>query len=107
MPKAPIELTLYDDADEPIIKLSRVTVPWGILKKAVRLSKTLTQKPEDISDEQIDELTDLVVMIFGEEKVTRDDLEKRADVNDMINVIQSIVSRGRGLVPNAPPAAGK
>jgi hypothetical protein len=106
MPKVPIELDLYNSDNEKVKSLSRVVVPWGILKKAVRLGKKIFDvAPEDVSEENLDEMADLVVEIFGEEKVTRQELDKGADVGDMISVIETIVNRGHGLVPNAPPAA--
>lgn len=100
MPRAPIQLDLYDADSEVIKSLSRVVVPWGILKKAVRLSKHI----DELNEETVDEMADLVVQIFGEEKVTRQELDEFADVGDMISVIQTIVQRGHSLIPNAPPA---
>lgn len=106
MPRAPIELDLYDNDNEKVKTLSRVVVPWGILKKAVRLNKRLGKVDvEEIDEEAIDEMADLVIETFGEDKVTREELDKYADLGDMITLIQTLVQRGHGLVPNAPPAA--
>ena len=63
--KAPIELNLYDDSDEPIKKLRRIIVPWGLAKKAVAISKSL-HGSEEIEGEQLDAISDLVISIFGD-----------------------------------------
>jgi hypothetical protein len=106
MPKAPVELDLYDSDDEKVKSLHRLIVPWGILKKAARLNKRIGKaKDDDLGEEDVDEITDLVIQIFGEDKVTRDELDRYADVGDMISVIKTIVARAQGLIPNAPPAA--
>lgn len=100
----PVELTIYDSENEPVKKLSRLIVPWGVLKKAVRLAKSIT-KADDLGESDLDELTGLIIQVFGEDKITREELEAGADVGDMIVTIQAIVGRGQGLLPNAPPAA--
>ena len=102
-PKTPVELTLYDENDEISKELRRLIIPWGLLKKAVRLQESIDES--NITDDDIDSISDLVIEIFGEEKVTREELEKGADVGDLMAVLMSIVSRARGLVPNAPPPA--
>lgn len=102
--KAPIELNLYDDTDEPIKELRRIIVPWGLAKKAVSISKSL-RASEEIEAEQVDAISDLVIEIFGADKVTREELEKFADLSDMVAVIRAIEARAFNLVPNPPPAA--
>jgi hypothetical protein len=105
MPKAPVELDLYDENSDNIKHLSRVVVPWGILKKAVRLYKRIGKDAEEISEDSIDEMAGLVIEVFGEAQVSREELDKYADLGDMINLIKTLVTRGHGLIPNAPPAA--
>ncbi|HAE59764.1 MAG TPA: hypothetical protein DCG54_09750 [Anaerolineae bacterium] len=102
--KAPIELNLYDDSDEPIKDLRRIIIPWGLAKKAVSISKSL-RASDEIEADQVDAITDLVVEIFGEDKVSREELEKFADLSDMVSVIRAIEVRAFNLVPNPPPAA--
>ena len=101
----PVELTIYDSENEPVKKLSRLIVPWGVLKKAVRLAKSIAKNPDDLGESDLDELTGLIIQVFGEDKITREELEAGADIGDMIVTIQAIVGRGQGLLPNAPPAA--
>ena len=106
MPRACVELELYGTDNEVIKKLSRVVVPWGILKKTLRVQKAIAGKEmEAITPEDMDEMAGLVVEIFGEDQVTRDDIDKYADLGDVIAVIAAVGNRARGLVPNAPPAA--
>lgn len=105
MAGTPISITLYDADDEVIQTYTRSVVPWGILKRAVKMAKRLNVDMEDISnlnEEVIDELAGLVVIIFGD-KFSIDDLDKGADISDMVAVIQQIVSKAGGLVPNAKP----
>ena len=101
----PVELTIYDSDNEPVKKLSRLIIPWGVLKKAVRLGKVITKNQDEIGEADLDELTGLIIHVFGEDKVTRAELEAGADIGDMVTTIQAIVMRGQGLLPNAPPAA--
>jgi len=101
----PIVLTLYDENDEPIAELKRLIIPWGLLKKAVRLQKDIGDRLNEPTEADIDAIANLVIEIFGAEKVTLEQLDKYADVPEMMTVLMSIVSRARGLVPNSPPQA--
>jgi hypothetical protein len=102
----PVELTIYDSNYEPVKKLSRLVIPWGVLKKAVRMAKTISAKnPNDLGDDEMDAISDLIIHVFGEEKITRAELDAGVDIGDMVTTIQAIVARGQGLLPNAPPAA--
>jgi hypothetical protein len=106
MPRANVELKLYDANDEVVKDLHRLIVPWGVLKKANRLGKRLKKsKEEELEDADIDEISSLVVEIFGEDRVTVEELDKYADVGDLISVILSIANRAKGIIPNAPPVA--
>jgi hypothetical protein len=100
--RAPIQLTLYNENDEPLKELSRVIVPWKLLKKSIRLAKNVDLN--NPGEDDIDQIADLIIEVFGESKVTRDELDNYADIGEMSSVLLSIVSRARGLVPNAPPA---
>jgi hypothetical protein len=102
--KAPINLNLYDQGDEPIKELHRIIIPWGLAKKAISISKSL-RKGEEINADQMDAIAALVVEVFGEDQVTIEELDKYADLGDMVSTIREIEARAYGLVPNAPPAA--
>ncbi len=97
--RTPVELTLYDEKNEVIKELSRVVVPWGILKKATRLAEDLDV--DQLKESDIDNIAGLVVEIFGETNVTIAELDKYADVGDMISVVMSIMSRASALTPNS------
>ncbi len=105
---APIQITLYDEHEEVKETYSRSRVPWGILKKAIRLSKLNTDL-DKISAEDIDAIAGLVVEIFGDQ-FTIAELDKGADVSEMMTVLQAIVTRASRLVkanPTVPPAKPK
>ena len=104
-PRASIELELYDEDSEVVKSLHRVVVPWGILKKAIRMGKVLDKPGDEMTEDDINQVSDLVVEIFGEDKVTRAELDKYADIGDMMAVLMNIISRARGIIPNAPPVA--
>lgn len=103
--KTPVELTLYGPNDEVVKELRRLIIPWGLLKKAARFQAELDVN--NITGDDIDKISDLIIEIFGEEQVSRAELEAGADVGDMLAVLLGIVSRARGLVPNASPPAKK
>ena len=98
-----ITLTLYTDGDEKKNEYRRLIVPWGFLKRAVRLSKNLGNGKK-VEEDQLDEIADLLVEFFGNQ-FTREDLEKGADLTEILTCFNSIVAKARGLIPNAPPPA--
>ena len=104
MPKSgtPIKLTIYNADDEPVKELSRLVVPWGILKRAVRMMDKMDV--ENPTEEDIDAISGLIVQIFGD-KVTIEELDNGADMDDMISCLRQIIAKARGLVPNPPPPA--
>lgn len=99
-----IKITLYSDGDEKKSDYQRLIVPWGFLKRAVRLSKSLGKKNE-VGEAQIDEISDLLVEFFGN-KFTREELEAGADVGEIMACFNSIVARAKGVLPNAPTPTG-
>lgn len=98
----PVQLTLYNADDEPIKELSRLVIPWGILKRSVRLAKNVD--PNHLGEEDIDAITALVKEVFGD-NVTMKELEDGADVGDMLSVLQMIVAKAGGAMPTQPPLA--
>lgn len=98
----PVKLTIYDADDEPVKELSRLVIPWGILKRAVRMVEHLDL--EHVKEEDIDAISALIVEVFGG-KVTIEELDAGADLDDMIACLEQVISKARGMVPNAPPPA--
>lgn len=96
---APICITLYGADDEPIKTYERYTLPWGILKRALRFAKTAGNL-DDVSEDLIDEMGGVVCQVFGEQ-FTLQELEAGADAGEILSVFQQIVSRARSLVPES------
>jgi hypothetical protein len=107
MPGTPISLKIYGTDNEVLKEITRPIIPWGILKKAAALAKNLDL--ENIDETDIDGITGLVIEIF-DGQVTLSELDKGADVGDMISIIRGIVSRAGALVkenPTQPPPKSK
>lgn len=101
-PNAAIVITLYTEQDEKKNEHRRLIVPWGFLKRAVRLSKELDGG--EITEDVIDQVADLLVEFFGQ-AFTREELEKGADVAEIMACFQAIVAKAKGILPNPPPPA--
>lgn len=100
----PLKITLYDPATNEVKKeFSRSFVPWRILKKAIQLSKTLANLDQtDITEADVDAIAGLVVDVFGDQ-FTVAELNDGADLSEMMTVLQAIISKAEGMVPNPPP----
>ena len=107
MAGTPITFTLYDPKTDEVKKeYRRSFIPWKLLKEAVKVSKLLNKDKEDessVSEETVDQLAGLVVAVFGDQ-FSIEDLNNGADVTEMISVIQQIVNKANGIIPNPPPA---
>jgi len=97
MPPTMMTITLYDKDSEPVKTFNRGFVPWKLLKKAVRLSKSIDV--DDLGEESLDELAGLVVETFGNQ-FTIDDLNEGADISEMITVLQTVISKARNAMGN-------
>jgi hypothetical protein len=99
MAGTPIELKLYD-ADDAVTKtLVRSIVPWGMMKRALRLANRLNKIDLDnMPEDALDDLTGFIVAIFGD-KATAEELEAGADTSDMISVMNQVVAKAQGLMP--------
>jgi hypothetical protein len=101
---APIKITLYDpETDEIKKEYSRSFVPWRLLKRAISLSKNLSDiNEENITPEDADAIASLVVDVFGD-RFSVNELNDGADLGEMMTVLQAIIARAEGIVPNPPP----
>lgn len=98
----PIQITLYGEDDEPIKTYTRSIIPWGLLKKAAKLSSLIGENAEDAGVEAaVSEVSAFVVEIFGNQ-FTVEELEQGADVGEIVAVLQAIVARASGLVKANP-----
>lgn len=104
----PLKITLYDpETNEVVREFVRSFVPWRLLKKAIRLSKTLNNLSEDnLSEEDVDSIASLVVDAFGDQ-FTVEQLSEGADLSEMMTVLEAIVSRAQGIPGNPPPPGSR
>jgi hypothetical protein len=98
-----IKLTIYGPDDEVKAEHRRGFVPWKLLKKAIRLSKSMGEINDlnDLSDETIDELAQFICDFFGNQ-FTVQDLDDGADVEEMMAVLQTVIGRAGALNPTKP-----
>jgi len=104
MPATPIVLNLYDPETEELLETkTRSFIPWKMLKKAMRLNKTLGAKPADqYEDEDVDEITFFIMGVFPGLSV--EILDEQSDLTEMMSVLKAIVSRAKGIMdPTLPP----
>lgn len=101
---AHLVITLYDpETNESIKEYTRTFVPWKLLKRAVKLSKSIESfSSDDLSEEMIDELAALVVDTFGNQ-FSIDQLGNGADIGEMMTVLTGIMASAQGTIPNPPP----
>jgi len=91
-----MQITLYGDNDEPIGVHTRSIVPWGMLKRAIRLAGKLEK--DQMTEELIDELAGLVVDVFGN-KFTVADLNNGAEMSEMLTVLNAIIGKAQAVMP--------
>jgi hypothetical protein len=118
---APLSLTLYDKDDHPVHTYTRDVIPWGLLKKAIRITDTLSDNPSQprrrwffdrrpevaLSKEevQIDQIAQFVVELFGNRFTVRE-LDAGADLGEMMAVFQAVLARAKSVTltnPTIPP----
>lgn len=100
MSGTPLTLNLYDEDDNILKTLRRADVPWGLLKKALRLMRDLDVN--NLTEQNLDDIANLVVVVFGVNKVTIEELDAYAYTSDMISTIAQIVNKAEGLMANPP-----
>lgn len=104
---APIKLTIYNpETHESEKELQTSLIPWGILKRAIKLAKSLgglagldAANPMEalarLDESAVDELTGLVADIF-QGKVSLEELNRGTEIMEMVTVLQAIVTRAFG-----------
>lgn len=98
----PMVLHFYNQDSEVEKTYTRTFVPWKILKEAAKLS-TIDQK--NISDQDVEAITNLMVTVFGGQ-FTAEDAETKADMQEMIAVLMQVMNAAKGgLKQNPTPPA--
>jgi hypothetical protein len=106
MTDTPVKLTLYNGDNEVVKELVRHVLPWKLVKKSIRLFRNSAIE-DSMTEEDADAIANLVVEIFGQEKVTLQELDDCADIGDMVSVITSIIARANKVVSPTLPPSGK
>lgn len=101
---AVITLNLYDANDERTT-ITRSFVPWKMLKKAVKLYKTIgSKKPEEFGEADVDALASYIIEVFPEKGLTVEQLDEQADISEMMSVVKTVMNHARGVMdPTLPP----
>lgn len=102
----PIEITLYNPETNEVVKtFTRSFVPWAILKKALRLQKTIDS--DEMTEDDVDELAGLVVAVFGDQ-FSLEQVNAGMDVGEMVTVLNAVIARATQFTPPTNPttAAG-
>ena len=81
MAQTAIKINLYDGSDKVFKTFQRSRIPWGVLKRAIRMASGLDE--ENIQEEDLDQIAMLVSDAFGGE-VSVDELDKYGDIAEMI-----------------------
>lgn len=110
MAGAPIKLTIYDEDSNVVRELSQSFVPWGIMKRAIRLGKSMRglidksdgEILEHMSEEDVDNLTGLVADVFGG-RVTVEELEQGTEIQEMLAVLQAVITKAFHASQNPTP----
>ncbi len=104
MAKGPITLIIYDpETNEPRKTLHQSIIPWGVMKRTIKLAKSLKVTPNmsqdeltaALTDEALDDLTGLVADVFAP-RVTIEELNQGVELTEMLPVMMQIISRAFG-----------
>ncbi len=93
---SPILFTLYSENDEEKKEYQRSIVPWGILKKAMKLSDKMDEG--GISEELMDEMAGLVCEVYGNQ-FTIEDVNNGADIAETVTVLNAITNKAKEVMP--------
>lgn len=113
IPQTALTLPLYKK-NELVRELRQSILPWGILELAIELQEVFSEaqtdeagklKPESMSLEGIQKLTDFIIYIF-EDDVTREELNRQASIVDMFAVYAQIFTMV-GQIMKANPTIGQ
>ena len=98
-----IELSFYNAENEKEKTFIRSFVPWKLLKKAIKLQHL---DKENLTEEDVNAVSELVVAVFGDQ-FSVEDLEDKTDIGEMLSVVTAIVAAANGIANPNPPPPGK
>ncbi len=98
-PGTPLVIRIYDDTGE-YREFTQPVVPWGVLKAAVRVAKTVNM--QDPSEEDVDIIAGLVVMAF-KNRFSVSDLDGGADITEMMAILSTIMAKANAWEQAANP----
>ncbi len=93
---APVELTLYNEDDEPVSTFSKSVIRWGMMKQAIKLAKQMDGNEKDLTEESFDALTAFVCRLF-DDKFTPEALEAGADISEIMTCFKAVVRRASAM----------
>ena len=111
-PSAPIKLTFYEPEDGSIkSEFATCILPWGIMKRAMRFAKRFgsvgaSLDIADMTDEDVEEISGLVVDLFGG-RFTMQDLENHTDLPEVVTVMQAIFTKAGASMTNFQKPKGR
>lgn len=104
MSGAPISLIFYDkETNEPVKTYTRTFIPWKLMKRVAKLMKVFGKgfAVEDMNEEAVDEITGLIVDIFGGQ-FTVQELEDCSDFDEMVVVLNQVMHKITGSINENP-----
>ncbi|BCY18693.1 hypothetical protein hrd7_25420 [Leptolinea sp. HRD-7] len=102
MSGAPIVLTFYNQETHDVEKtFSQAFIPWRMMKKVAKLLK-INLDPENLDEKTVDEISGLVVDVFCG-RFTAEELENHTDLEEMVTVLQAIMTKVSGMLPDGNP----
>jgi hypothetical protein len=89
----PLQIKFYDpETGEPERTFTRSFVPWRIMKRAAALMRL---NLDNMDGETVDEMTALVVDVFGDQ-FSADDVNNRTKPDEMMGVLNGIMAMVNG-----------
>ena len=93
---APVELTLYNENDEPIKTYTKSVIRWGMLKQAIKLAKQLGTDERELSEDNLDALSAFACRLF-DDQFTQGQLEAGADIAEVMACFKMVVNRAGAM----------
>ena len=89
-----ISLTLYDKEDQPIKTYEKSVIKWGLMKKAIKLGKSMNI--EDFGETDLDKISEFVCDLF-DNQITLKELEDGADMGEVFAAFKGVISKANSM----------